>query len=188
MSTSKSDLFGTSKFAKTADPLPDQPKRAITEAATITEAAILFSKKDGGLHTFRIGDEVTFTDRYLGVHTGIIVQFERVEGLTYITVREDEGSHYVELRRVHPAGSPGAERLIAESAAAQTHLAAGTLVRVTLPAGKSYGGVGNGDLAVVLQDKGQRVNVARLGGHKDAYARLSHTALVVVSPEEVLKP
>jgi hypothetical protein len=194
---STADLFGPSKFAKQEDPLESghmpgvaPPPPALNQKAPITKAAIKYRQKDGGLHTFHLNDRVTFLDGRQRAHTGAIVKFERAgidNPYMYVTVREDEGSHFVELRRVVPAGTAMAQRMLAEAEAAQVTLHPGTLVRVTLARGKSYGGVADGDLAVVLADKGRLVNVAKLGGHGGAYARLSHSILHVVDPAEVVK-
>ena len=67
------------------------------------------------------------------------------------------------------------------------HLAIGTLVRVRGLVQQPLGGIRNDDLAVVIADKGERVNIALLGGHGDQYARVGHRALTVVDPKEVLK-
>jgi hypothetical protein len=188
---STSDLFGQSKFAKREDPLePYTAPSSKPAKAPITSAVVKFPKKDGGPHMYRPGHEVTFLDRYQRAHTGNILSFERdaASPYMYVTVAEgDGGRHFVELRRCVPAGSAMAAHMYAEAEAAQVTLHPGTLVRVTLPKGKSYGGVSDGDLAVVLADKGRLVNVARLGGHGGAYARLSHSILHVVSPDEVVR-
>jgi hypothetical protein len=71
------------------------------------------------------------------------------------------------------------------------HLTPGTVVRITLTGaavGKTYGGVSHGDLAVVLQDKGERVNVAKLGGSptgRDSYGRFPHSMLAAVPLAEL---
>ncbi len=60
------------------------------------------------------------------------------------------------------------------------HLVVGTLVRIkNLSTPKGW--MQNGSLAVVLVDKGERVNVAPLGGYEDRYARLPHSMIEVVS-------
>jgi hypothetical protein len=64
------------------------------------------------------------------------------------------------------------------------HLPCGTLVRVSLR--KEVAWLHTGDLAVVLVDKGERVNVAPLGGHEDRYARLPRQALTIVDPKSVI--
>jgi hypothetical protein len=60
------------------------------------------------------------------------------------------------------------------------HLVCGTVVRVTGINEKPGGWLHNGDLGTVLVDKGDRVNVAPLGGFEDRYARLPHHCLTVV--------
>ena len=54
----------------------------------------------------------------------------------------------------------------------------GELVRVTV--GRYVG------LYVVLADKGDRVNLARLGGDEGRYVRHPHRGLLKVEPEDVL--
>jgi hypothetical protein len=65
------------------------------------------------------------------------------------------------------------------------HLVCGTLVRVhNARHGASF--LNDGDLGVVLVDKGERVNVAPLGGFEDRYGRLPRRMLTVVNPADVL--
>lgn len=143
--------------------------------AAITSADVRFPGE--GVHTYHVGDQVTFTDKYQQVHTGPIDRFERYEGKMYMTVRHPEGwGMLCPAAKVLPAEHPRAVAM----AAPVTHLPCGTVVRVSLPRGKSYGGISDGDLGVVLADKGQRVNVARLGGHGDQYGRFTHAVLAVV--------
>lgn len=148
-----------------------------TSTPAMTSAVIRFPARDGGPHTYHLGDEVTFTDKLARVNTGPIKEFEKAEGRVYVTVSTDNGLMLIELRRVLPAEFPQAVAM-AEKGTPE-HLACGTLVRVTLK-GKPLGGIESGDLAVVIADKGQRVNVAKLGGHQDSYARVGHDCLTVV--------
>jgi hypothetical protein len=143
----------------------------------ITEASIRFPRE--GVHVYRLGDQVTFTDKYSRVHTGPIRAFERYDGTGKMlaVVQTDSIGTLISLAKVLPAEHPRA----IEMAKPVAHLACGTVVRVALPAGKSYGGIGDGDLGVVIADKGVRVNVARLGGHGDSYGRLTHDVLTVVT-------
>jgi hypothetical protein len=147
-----------------------------TSPGAITSAGVKFPRT--GTHIFHLGDQVTFTDKLARVHTGPITKFERIERYTHVTVTTEHGAMLIELRRVLPAELPEAVALAA--AGTPGHLVAGTLVRVTLK-GKALGGINDGDLAVVIADKGPLVNVARLGGHQDSYARLSHASLTVVT-------
>lgn len=65
------------------------------------------------------------------------------------------------------------------------HLVCGTLVRVHN--GKhDRDWLKDGDLGVVLLDKGERVNVAPLGGFEDRYGRLPRRMLTVVNPADVI--
>lgn len=148
-----------------------------TKAAEITSADVRFPASEGGVHTYHVGDRVTFRDKYQRVHTGPINRFERYERAMYATVRHPEGyGMLVSVRHLLPAGHPRAVAM----AKPFEHLACGTVVRVKLPKGKSYGGISDGDLGVVLADKIARVNVAKLGGSGDSYGRFSHDALTVV--------
>jgi hypothetical protein len=66
------------------------------------------------------------------------------------------------------------------------HLVAGTLVRVHN--GKhDRDWLNDGDLGVVLVDKGERVNVAPLGGYEDRYGRLPRRMLTVVDPKSLVE-
>jgi hypothetical protein len=66
------------------------------------------------------------------------------------------------------------------------HLPAGTLVRLN-GVRQEKGWLRNGNLGVVLVDKGDRINVAPLGGHPDdTYARLPRRMVTVVNPQDVL--
>lgn len=136
----------------------------------------------------RINDKVAFLDRWGGAHEGTIKQFHaagqygRGKAVT-VTALDGDGTHIVPFSSIAPFGSPRANDMLAP----KQYLVAGTLVRVTLPAGKTIAGIGNGDLGIVLADKGQRVNVAKLGGFGGQYLRTGHTALTVVDPAEVIK-
>jgi hypothetical protein len=149
-----------------------------TETAEITTAVIRFPRPIGP-HTYNLNDQVVFTDRG-HPYTGPITEFERWEGHIYVTVKHPEGcGRMVDLRKVLFIDHPDA----AAMAAPVTHLRNGTVVRVTMPAGKTWGGMTDGDLGVVMADKGQLVNVVRLGGdtrEREGYARLTHDALTVV--------
>jgi hypothetical protein len=147
-------------------------------ADVTTSADVRFPASEGGVHTYRIGDQVTFRDKYQQVHTGPIDRFERYEGKVWVIVRHPEGYGMLcPLVKVLPAEHPRAVAM----ARPVTHLACGTVVRVKLPRGKSYGGMSDGDLGVVLADKIARVNVAKLGGSGDSYGRFSHDVLTVVT-------
>ena len=145
----------------------------------ITTAAIRFPRPIGA-HTYNLQDEVVFTDRGHG-YTGPITAFERHGGHIYATVRHPEGyGTMVDLRKVLFAGHPDAAAVLTPI----RHLRNGTVVRVTMPRGKTWGGMSTGDLGVVMADKGQLVNVVKLGGddsERKSYARLTHAALEVVT-------
>lgn len=65
------------------------------------------------------------------------------------------------------------------------HLCCGTLVRLSgLRGGSRF--LNDGDLGVVLVDKGERINVAPLGGFEDRYGRFPRRCLTVVKPADVL--
>jgi hypothetical protein len=149
-----------------------------TEAAPITSAAINFPKPHGR-HVYSLGDQVVFRERSR-VLSGTITGFERFEqGGVFkiaVSVSTAAGSVLISLAKVLFADHPDAVRMLKPV----EHLVCGTLVRVS-GLRKNYGGIGNGDLAVVLADKGRLVNVALLGGAGDAYGRLSHDALTVVT-------
>lgn len=61
------------------------------------------------------------------------------------------------------------------------HFYAGEIVRVT------KGGDKHDGLWVVLVDKGERINVTRLGGDGDRYLRVPRSWLAKVDPADVLK-
>ena len=61
------------------------------------------------------------------------------------------------------------------------HLCCGTLVRLSGLRGGSRV-LNDGDLGVVLVDKGERVNIAPLGGFEDRYGRFPRRCLTVVDP------
>jgi hypothetical protein len=65
------------------------------------------------------------------------------------------------------------------------HLVVGTLVRFT-SLRNPPAWVKEGDLGVVIVDKGERVNVAPLGGFEDRYMRLPRRAVTVVNPADVI--
>jgi hypothetical protein len=146
--------------------------------APVTEARIKFPRH--GLHVFHVGDSVTFTDKIGRVHTGPVTEFEKHGAHVLATVRTEDGLMPIEVRRVLPAEFPEAVAMAAKGTPA--HLACGTLVRVSIK-GRPLGGIADGDLAVVLTDKGLRVNVARLGGAGDSYARVGHDSLTVVTAD-----
>jgi hypothetical protein len=130
----------------------------------------------------RVGDRVVFRDKYKGVHTGTIAAFERDGGAVSAHIKdvEDETCGYVVgMSSVTKVGSALAESWLHPAA----HLNPGQVVLVTFTGAartKVYGGVADGDLAVVLQDKGDLVNVAKLcGTGRDQYARLPHSCLTV---------
>jgi hypothetical protein len=66
------------------------------------------------------------------------------------------------------------------------HLVCGTLVRLN-GVRQDKGWLRNGNLGVVLVDKGDRINVAPLGGKEDRHARLPRRRVTVVDPKDVLK-
>lgn len=149
----------------------------MTETTTdaITSGDVRFPGE--GVHTYHLNDRVTFADKYQHVHTGPIIGFERYAGKLLVTVQTDNINMLVSLAKVLPAEHPRAIAM----AQPVVHLVCGTVVRVKLPRGKSYGGIADGDLGVVMADKGQRVNVAKLGGSGDSYGRFTHDILTVVT-------
>lgn len=148
-----------------------------TTAIPITSANVRYPANQGGTHTFHVGDTVVFRDKYQHVRTGPVKAFESTDGKAYATVEADGILMLVGLRYLLFPEHPRA----AEMLAPVTHLACGTVVRVSLAAGKSYGGMTDGDLGVVLADKGALVNVAKLGGCEDRYGRFRHAILTVVT-------
>lgn len=129
----------------------------------------------------RVGSEVVFKDRFGEVREGSITRFEQDDAgkITGASIKvPGDISYLINLSKIALKGTP----LAAEFLAPVVHLTMGTMVEVhDLPAGKKYGGVGNGDIGVVLADKGDRVNVALLGGTgKDEYGRFPHRCLSVV--------
>jgi hypothetical protein len=131
-----------------------------------------------------VGSEVVFKDRFGKPHTGIIKQLHKPGswdgvGSGWSATIEADGSEYVMPWK--NVAAPGTARAEAIYAAPFTF---GQVVRVkvTGPRGE-YGGIKNGDLAVVLADKPSTnlVNVARLGGTgKDEYGRFPRTSLTLV--------
>jgi hypothetical protein len=146
-----------------------------------TTAVIRFPRPIGP-HTYNLNDQVAFSDRGSG-RTGRITHFERYERLIYASVEvPGHGSILVDLRKALFIEHPDA----AAMAAPGVHLRNGTVVRVTMPAGKTWGGMSTGDLGVVMADKGELVNVVKLGGddrEREGYARLNHAALAVVTAD-----
>lgn len=142
----------------------------------------------------RVGDRVVFRDKYKTVYTGTIEKFSPTGGTTtnvHLTDVEDvKGKplgygHVVQNTQVTHLDTPLAHSWLHPP----QHLTMGQIVRVTLTgkdAAKTYGGLGNGDIGIVLQDKGDRVNVAKLGGAgRDTYARFTHSVLTVVPVAEL---
>jgi hypothetical protein len=153
-----------------------------TDSPAITTAVIRFPPPIGP-HTYSLNDEVAFYDRGQG-RAGRITEFERRERDIYVTVDVPEfGMVLVDLRKALFIEHPKA----AAMAAPVPRLPMGTVVRAHgLKPGKTYGGIGDGDLAVVIADKGRLVNLARLGSWqddkgRDGYARLAHDYLTVVT-------
>jgi hypothetical protein len=152
------------------------------DAPVMTTAVIRFPRPIGP-HTYNLNDEVVFLDRGQG-RTGRIAEFERHGGNIYVIVADVPvfGRVLVDLRKVLFIEHPKA----AAMAAPLTHLPMGTLVRAHgLKPGKTLGGIGNGDLAVVTADKGRLVNLAKLGSWqddkgRDGYARLTRDYFTVV--------
>lgn len=152
----------------------------MTETATATEitsANVRFPASEGGVHTFKVGDQVVFADKYQHARTGPVKTFERIGAKAYATVEADGIPMLVALGHLLFPEHPRAVELLKPV----VHLVCGTVVRVQLPAGKQYGGIKDGDLGVVLIDKGARVNVAKLGGCADKYGRFTHGILTVVT-------
>lgn len=148
-----------------------------TDQPAVTEGTIRFPRPIGP-HTYHVDDEVALHDRGQG-RIGRITKFERIEGMLYVHVDTGDGIIGVQLRKVLFTGHPDA----AAMAAPVVHLKTGTVARVKIPAGKTWGGMRTGDLGVVTADKGQLVNVVKLGGDdspRPGYARLTHDALTVV--------
>ena len=138
----------------------------------------------------KVGDRVVFRDRWDVARTGTVRNFERVEGssrpLAHITDVEGETTGYVvSMTKVAVPGTPLAEQWLHPA----SHVPPGTLVRADYPAKfrhKTYGGLAHGDLGVVLQDKGDIVNIVKFGGTgRDEYARLPHRSFTVV-PDELV--
>jgi hypothetical protein len=146
---------------------------------SITTASIRFPRPIGS-HVYNLNDEVVFHDRGHG-YTGPITAFQRHDGHIYATIAHPEGyGTQVDLRKVLFIDHPDAAAVLTPI----RHLRNGTVVRVTMPRGKTWGGMTTGDLGVVLADKGQLVNIVKLGGddsERESYARLTHDALTVMT-------
>lgn len=137
-----------------------------------------------------VGARVVFKDRFDDVHFGTIESFD-MTGATSANVHlkdvtDKDGKptttgYVVSNRHVTFPDTPLAKAWLT----VWPHYRPGTVVRVTLTPReqqKRFGGLGHGDLGVVLQDKGDRVNVAVLGGATgtkggDTYARFTHSVL-----------
>jgi hypothetical protein len=154
-----------------------------TDDTGITTADVRFPRE--GVHTYHLNDSVTFRDKYKRVHTGPITRFERVERKIYATVQADGIGMVLAVSHLLPAEHPDAVAM----AAPATHLPCGTVVRVKQAKGKTYGGIADGGLGVVLADKIDLVNVAKLGGEPtsrgDSYGKFSHASLTVVPLNEI---
>ena len=104
-------------------------------------------------------------------------RIDKVNDATYLLDPLD-GGRKVRASKELVLTSP---RTLAERLDTHTqHLVCGTLVRVS-GLSKVIAGISNGDLGVVIRDGGERVNVAKLGGFEDRYARLPHRMLTVVT-------
>jgi hypothetical protein len=124
-----------------------------------------------------IGSEVVFVDRFRRVHEGTITKFERGAGgkVTNATIDVPGDFAYgVAWSKVAIKGTPRADGMLK----VHQHLVVGTVVRYTLD--KTIAGMSAGDYGVVIADKGEMVNVAKLGGHGGHYARLSRGGFAVV--------
>jgi hypothetical protein len=138
--------------------------------------------------TIRAGSRVVFRDKYKTAHVGTVERFEhndrgKIVGAHIVGVESESlavSRYLVGISQVAQYGTVAAERWLHPAA----HLNPGQVVLVTFAErvrAKTFGGVAHGDLGVVLQDKGDMVNVAKLcGTDKDQYARLPHSALTVV--------
>lgn len=144
------------------------------------KTAVVRFPKPIGPHAYGIGDTVVFLYRGHGI-TGTINRFDRAERKTYATVEtEAEGLIMENISKLLFEGHPD----FVARAKPIPHLPEGGVVRVSgLPKGKSYAGIGEGDLAVVMADKGHLVNLVKLGGWagRGAYARLTHDVLTLVT-------
>jgi len=137
--------------------------------------------------TVGIGTEVVFIDRFRRVHEGTVTQIDRIGGKpssAHVNVPAEGYGFVIPWSKIAVKGTPRADSLLK----AQQPLVPGVVVQVILPPGKSYGGLANGDYGVVLADKGEQVNVAKLGGHNGTYARLTRStfAVVTVPPKVVI--
>lgn len=133
--------------------------------------------------TFKVGDEVTFYWKGRLRLTGVITEFEKLSAYTdqpadtevVATVRvpgntlADHGGNYgaLKLSKLTHADHP-----LVKAAAAVPKQKPGALVRVAGLRGKVIAGVSDGSVAVVLADKGDRLNVVAVGGSADLHQYL----------------
>jgi hypothetical protein len=137
--------------------------------------------------TFNVGDLVsldpamTSGNKYRGVNFRVIKVNPKTYRLQPLNGdRVLVADRFLVVPSTLPAGASVEDVPIVE------HLVVGTLVKIqNLRTPKGW--MQNGTLGVVLVDKGERVNVAPLGGFEDRYARLPHHMLEVVklSPTEL---
>lgn len=125
-----------------------------------------------------VGTEVVFIDRYRKVHEGTIKRIDHEGGKAVSASIDVPGdvAYLMPWSKLAVKGTPRADGMLA----AQQRVYTGTVVQVKLPKGKTLAGLTDGDYGVVIGDKGEIVNVARLGGHGGSYARLNRGAFTVV--------
>ena len=121
-------------------------------------------------------------------YAGRTFEVIKVNQVTYLLRPLDGGLNVKaskELVTDPPNTQPG-RHVIIEDVPIEQHLVAGTIVRINGLGSKPAGGLKNGGLGVVLVDKGDRINVAKLGGFEDRYGRLPRRMITVVDPKEIL--
>lgn len=127
--------------------------------------------------TFKAGDKVSIDDpKYPGVWTIKSV------GPKNCVVIPDAGGRGLRAPKWMLKAPTTAAAEITAAAAPYVHHSAGEIVRLVRGSDDQRDG-----LWVVLVDKGERINVTRLGGDGDRYLRVPRSWLAKVDPADVLK-
>jgi hypothetical protein len=180
-------LFGESKYAMQPDPMPELGEDSDSSGVKpLSEAGQLvkkFGKKftGAGGHVFYVGDKALLTGKFAGL-TYVIEKINPTTALLVSyggsTPRRVKASHSL----VYALGTLPGDFLLPVTAPT-ANFRPGNLVRIAgLPQGKKFGGLGNGDIGVVLRYSGKRVSVVQAGGSPDGgYALFSPARLTLVT-------
>lgn len=130
------------------------------------------------LTTFKAGDKVSIDDpKYPGVWT-----IKSVGPKNCVVIPDAGGRGLRAPKWMLKDATDAATPSILDGAAPYVHYSAGEIVRLVRGSDAQRDG-----LWVVLVDKGERINVTRLGGDGDRYLRVPRSWLAKVNPADVLK-